>query len=422
MRRHPVGTAALVVLALLILGAGITYFATNRGRDLLPTLEKLSFNVSGVNRETLQARMHVAVRNHTPLTLHIDSVSYQAGLNGRQVAQGHKSSPLVLRGNAISQLDLPLTLNLPQLKQKAETLQQDCVTVQMHTVLYATLPVLGPQRIPVDVHKRVYIPKLPTLEHPTLNISNVSREKIQAQLRVGVRNYASLTLRIDSMRYETRLDGTRLAQGHKSNPLVVKANATSQLVLPLAVDLPAVKHEIKTAQQDCVTVQVHTVLYAKLPGMGPQRIPLDVKTRVYIPKLPKIEVAGVNVTHLGLKSGEAVVNLRVINYEPIPFTLKQVSYRFQIENGLDVQGQETKNVTFHRRGNEIMPIHVHFQPKALPKTLFKTLFEAKKTDYKLTGTATVAAGSAGAKDATIQFNNSGTLKELKDMAKAGKKK
>jgi len=262
---------------------------------------------------------------------------------------------------------------------------------------------------------------LPTLEQPTLNIRHITREKIDAQFAVRLHNHAPLDLKIDSLRYETRVDGRRLAQGHKANPLVLKGNQTNALTLPLTLSLPTLKHELKTAQRDCVTVQLHTVLFVDLPGLGPKEIPVDVRKRVYIPKLPRIEVADVDVTKLGLRKGEAVVKLRVTNFESIPFTVKQVNYRFQIEDDLDVKGQETKDITFKKKGAEIMPIRVSFQPKSMPKVLFKTLFKAKKTDYKLTGSATVAAGPASAQDATMQFNSTGTVKDLKELVKAAKK-
>jgi LEA14-like dessication related protein len=234
-------------------------------------------------------------------------------------------------------------------------------------------------------------------------------------------NHTPIDLKIDSLTYVTRVEGNRLAQGHKARPLVVKGNAVNDLTLPITLNLPQVKQELKSAQRDCVTVQMHTVLYANLPGVGPKEIPVDVRKRVYIPKLPKIEVADVDIDNLGLKKGEATVKLRVTNYESIPFTVKQVNYRFQIEDDLDVKGQETKDIVFRKKGVEIMPIHVRFQPKSMPKVLFKTLFKAKKTDYKLTGSATVAVGDAGAKDATMHFNSSGTVKDLKELAKAAKK-
>jgi LEA14-like dessication related protein len=262
---------------------------------------------------------------------------------------------------------------------------------------------------------------LPTLEQPTLNISNITREKIQGQFAVKLHNHTPIDLKIDSLSYVTRVEGTRIAQGHKERPLVVKGNAVNDLTLPITLNLPQVKQELKSAQRDCVTVQMHTVLYANLPGVGPKEIPVDVRKRVYIPKLPKIEVADVDIDNLGLKKGEATVKLRVTNYESIPFTVKQVNYRFQIEDDLDVKGQETKDIVFRKKGVEIMPIHVRFQPKSMPKVLFKTLFKAKKTDYKLTGSATVAVGDAGAKDATMHFNSSGTVKDLKELAKAAKK-
>ena len=263
---------------------------------------------------------------------------------------------------------------------------------------------------------------LPTLEQPTLDISNITRERIKGQFIVRLRNHAPIDLHIDSVRYEARVDGKQLAHGHQASALLVKGNATSSLELPLVLHLPQISQLAKTAQRDCVTVQLHSLLYADLPGVGPKQIPVDVRKRVYIPKLPKIEVANVDITRLGLKKGEAIVTLRVINYEPIPFTVKQVDYHFRVANDLDVKGRETKRITFKQKGTELMPIHVAFQPKSLPKVLFKTIFKPKKTDYQLTGSVIVAAGPASARDATMQFNSNGTVKDLKELAKGDKKK
>lgn len=127
-----------------------------------------------------------------------------------------------------------------------------------------------------------------------------------------------------------------------------------------------------------------------------------------------------DMTHLSLKKGTAVVTLRVTNYETIPFTVKQVNYRFQIVDDLDVKGQETKNVTFKKKGTELMPIPVSFQPKKMPKVLFKSIFKSKKTAYKLTGSATVAAGPFSARDATMQLSSSGTVRKLKELMKGAK--
>lgn len=134
-RRHPVVTTLLGLFGLLLVAGGVGYFATNRGRDLLPTLEKPTFNVQNVTREKLKAEMKVGLRNHTPLTLRIDSLRYETYLDNARLAQGRKDRPTVVRGNATSQIELPLTLNLPQVIGKLKTAQQDCATVRMRTVL-----------------------------------------------------------------------------------------------------------------------------------------------------------------------------------------------------------------------------------------------------------------------------------------------
>lgn len=259
---------------------------------------------------------------------------------------------------------------------------------------------------------------LPTLENTTLSITNITPDSLKAQVKMDVHNNMPITLRIDSLRYETHVDGTMLTRGAKNEPLVLHGDSLSHLQLPVAMDLSKVKDKVKTAQQDCVDVELRMELYTKLPVAGTKKIPVTLTKRVYVPKLPKVEIADVDVTDLGLKNGEAIVRFNITNYNPFPVTIKQVKYRFRIGgDDMDVQGTETKDVTFRKRGTEVMPVHIRFQPKALPKVAYKTLFKAKKTPYELTGSVVVAAGKHNPKDMTMKFNSTGSLKDLKDIPK-----
>ncbi|MBX0291599.1 hypothetical protein K3G63_14205 [Hymenobacter sp. HSC-4F20] len=260
---------------------------------------------------------------------------------------------------------------------------------------------------------------LPTLENTSLAVNNITASRLQAQMKADLRNHMPVTLQVDSLSYQTRVDGKLLAEGRKDKPLVLRGNNVSHLQLPMSVDLSTVKNTLKNSQQDCVDVQMTMNLYTRLPVAGPQKIPVEITKRVYLPKLPKIEVADVDIKDLGLKNGEAVVNLRVTNYNPFPVTVRRVTYNFRISDDMQVQGVEEKDVSFRKKGTELMPIHVKFEPKGLPKVAFKTLFKAKKTDYKLDGSAVVAAGEHNPKDMTMRFNSSGTLQDLKDIPKKG---
>lgn len=259
---------------------------------------------------------------------------------------------------------------------------------------------------------------LPTLENTTLAINNITPDSVKAQVKMDVHNNMPITLRIDSLRYRTRVDGTLLTEGVKASPMVLRGDSLSHLTLPVAMDLSKVKDQLKTSQQDCVDVQLAMDLYTKLPIAGTKKIPVELTKRVYIPKLPKVELADVDVTDLGLKNGEAIVRFNITNYNPFPVTIKQVNYRFRIGgDDMDLRGTETKDVTFRKRGTEVMPVHIQFQPKTLPKVAYKTLFRAKKTDYNLTGTVVIAAGNHNPKDMTMKFASTGSLKDLKNIPK-----
>jgi LEA14-like dessication related protein len=260
---------------------------------------------------------------------------------------------------------------------------------------------------------------LPTLENVSMNIGNITADSVKAQMQVDLRNHAPMALRIDSFSYVTRVDGEPMARGAKDKPTVVKKGGTSHLTVPVNVDLSELKKKVKTSQRDCVDVDMEMTMYTRLPVVGSEKIPVHVSKRIYVPKLPKIEVADVDITDLGLKNGEAIVRLKVTNYNPFPVTIRSVNYTFSVSDDTEVKGTETKDVTFRTRGSEIMPIHVRFEPKAMPKLAFKSLFKAKKTPYKLKGAVVVAAGKGQPKDMTMRFNSEGSLQELKNIPKKG---
>jgi len=258
---------------------------------------------------------------------------------------------------------------------------------------------------------------LPTIENVSMHTGNITPDSLKAQMRVQLQNHVPLTLTVDSFRYVTYLDSTAMSRGAKDEPTTVKGRGTSTVEMPINMDLSKAAQKVKASQRDCVTVTMTMDLYTHLPLLGTKRIPVRVDKRVYLPKLPKIEVADVDITHLGLKDGEATIQLRVTNYNPFAFTIKRVAYDFRISDDMQVKGVETKDVTFRKRGTQLMPIKVHFQPKSTPKVAFKALFRAKKTPYNLTGTVTVNAGKEHPKDSEIQFRSTGTLKDLKNIAK-----
>jgi LEA14-like dessication related protein len=259
---------------------------------------------------------------------------------------------------------------------------------------------------------------MPTLANASMQIGNITPDSVKATMAVELRNNVPLTMRVDSFSYVTRLDGELLARGDKSEPTVVKSKGMSKLEVPVNVDLSKVADKVKEVQQDCVDVQMTMILYTHLPIVGQERIPVTVSKKVYVPKLPKVEVAGVDITDMGLNEGEAVVRLRIINYNPFPLTVKRISYRFRVGgDDLDVRGVDDKSVTFRKKGTEILPIRVKFQPKKMPKVAFKTLFRAKQTEYKLDGKAVVSAGEENPKDLDLNFSSTGTLKELKNIPK-----
>jgi LEA14-like dessication related protein len=263
----------------------------------------------------------------------------------------------------------------------------------------------------------------PDLQKMTTTVKSITKDSLKMDVAMTVRNSLPITLRIDSMAYKVALEGDTLIQGAQHEPTQVKGSSTGEFKMPMNLNVKNYLDKLKKSQRDSVDVYMLATMYSQFPVVGSRPVPIEVNKKIYIPKLPKIEVEKVRVANLNLKGGQLVTTLKITNYESFPFTIQSFAYRFRLSDDIDVKGRETENIEFKKTGVETIDVPVDLKLDEIGEAAFKMLFKSKTTPYRMDGTMQISSDQNFVGNMEMAFNSEGTIGEMKDLLKqaSGKK-
>ena len=257
----------------------------------------------------------------------------------------------------------------------------------------------------------------PELLNVNLNVKEITPDSLKAQVGIRLRNGLPVALRVDSFQYQMKVEGEPLARGSKRDPSEVKARSEGQIDLPLNVNLGEIAEKVRTLQRDSARVAVQMTLFAHFPLVGTQRIPVEMEKAVYIPKLPKFEIAGVKLEKLGLKESKVLVRLKVTNYNSFPFTIRRFTYNFRLSDNLETKGTENEDITFEKVGTETITIPVTMKFDQVGELIFKSLFKSEETPYRMDAKVHITSDQKFIQNIDMDINSKGNLRDLKEAIK-----
>jgi LEA14-like dessication related protein len=241
---------------------------------------------------------------------------------------------------------------------------------------------------------------------------------MKGKLIMRVKNSLPFTIDIDSLQYKVTIDGDTVTKGYDDNGIRIEANSNDEVTVPIKTNIRSFYKKVEQLESDSANVGVHAVLYNSFPVVGSRAIPVNFTKKVYIPKLPKVEVEGVDLSNLGLKGGKLQVKVKVTNYSSMPYTINGFTYRFKMSDNIDMKGTSQEKFNFRKKGTEIINIPVDIDLNQIGEADIKILFKSDDTPYNFSGNMHIVTEQAGLGTFDMAFQSSGTIKQLKEGIKA----
>lgn len=112
------------------------------------------------------------------------------------------------------------------------------------------------------------------------------------------------------------------------------------------------------------------------------------------------------------------MTVNVENPNAFPIKMKEGKYKFTIDNDENVmEGVMEKVVNIPAHGTAPVSMHTDMKTMKIPKLGWKMLFDKKDTHFKLNFSSKLMSDNGMLDNSKMAFNMSGTLDELKNIAK-----
>jgi LEA14-like dessication related protein len=262
---------------------------------------------------------------------------------------------------------------------------------------------------------------MPDLQSTKTVIDEITADSLKGKLIMRVKNNLPFTIDIDRLQYKVTIDGDTVTKGNDTNGIRIEANSNDEVTVPIKTNIRSFYKKVEQLESDSADVGVHAVLYNRFPVVGSKAIPVNFTKRVYIPKLPKVEVEGVDLSNVGLKGGKLQVKIKVTNYSSMPYSINGFTYRFKMSDNIDMKGTSKETFNFRKKGSETITVPVDMDLNQVGEAAMKILFKSDDTPYTFSGNMHIVTDNANLGKFDMAFQSSGSIKELKEGVKAAAK-
>jgi LEA14-like dessication related protein len=220
-----------------------------------------------------------------------------------------------------------------------------------------------------------------------------------------VYNPNPLGLRLSQVTYNLALNRHPLASGKLTEGIALPARGSAPLTIPLRLDF----EDLLAAVGDMGN---GPKLPYRLNGdifVGPLAIPYDVKGDLELPRLPKVELAGVEIRELSLSGARLACRVRLTNRNAIPLDLGRLAYRLQLGE-IQVAGGETAPLApLAASGSDILSLDTRIRFREVGMGLLK-LLQGAAAAYTLSGSFSQPLPGGGHHQTPFSFSGEAPLK------------
>lgn len=271
-----------------------------------------------------------------------------------------------------------------------------------------------PEEKLAEAGKKMVMPDIKTMK---FLIKEITADSLRGQLSININNRLPMTIDVDSLNYKITLEGDTVVQGTSREGIRIEANSNDAISVPVHTNIKNFTKKVEQLERDSAKVSVHAVLYNSFPVVGKKEIPLNFSKTVFIPKLPKMEVQDIKIANLTLQGGKLLVNLKVTNYNPFPYTINGFDYRFRMSDNIQMEGSSEEKFNFTKTGTQVITVPVDLKFNELGETAIDLLFKSKEKMYNMNIVFHVTSTKPYMETFDYAYASTGNLHELKNAVK-----
>ncbi|WP_420149913.1 LEA type 2 family protein [Spirosoma sp.] len=236
---------ALVLLLIGFAGAYIWYRNTTDKRTatggphddtLKPRLELSRMNINDISDDAINMTMELLIDNPLPVGFKAHQMDYTVFIANTPVIKDTYKKTIELKAGDSTLLALPVKVMAKTLTQVLKTLERkgiDSTTYKVQSTFALDVPILGEKTFAVTIDRRLPTFYIPQIKIEDIDFGPLGLKRTDVATKVNVVNKNKFSFNIADARYTVAIDGKQIADGHQSDPISIKAQATTPVIFPV---------------------------------------------------------------------------------------------------------------------------------------------------------------------------------------------
>ena len=243
---------------------------------------------------------------------------------------------------------------------------------------------------------------LANIQKPTLTYSNMSVQSInfnEAELlfNFDVNNPNPLGITASGYSYDFLVNNNSFLSGNQDKDVKIGSGSKSVLQVPVKIQYSELLNSFRSLPgNDEFKYGLNTEFVFDIPGLGQQRLPSNITGSLPLPKIPRIEFSGFDVSIKSPNRADLELKISIDNPNRFPILLNSASYVLNV-NGkewLNTTYTEAVRVTADDRSEIVIPVQLN--AVQMGSVLFDLMRGRDyELDYSLQGNMNVGAEIEG---------------------------
>lgn len=237
MLNHAKPWLGVVLIASLLMAGGCA-FMSDLASPKKPEVSVVGQRLVAVNFNQVALEIDLAVNNPNHFSVPMGALDYQVKVQGYSLLQGQQPQGVYLQRQTETLVTLPLTIEFSEVASLlGGVLTSNQLNYQVLGGLSFDIPLLGKQRIPVQVAGDFPVPQLPRVQLAGLRADDLSFSSARLILDLELSNPNIFSLQLAEFDYGLYLKNQKVVGGALTPGLELAAEKSMRVAIPFSIRL-----------------------------------------------------------------------------------------------------------------------------------------------------------------------------------------
>lgn len=250
----------------------------------------------------------------------------------------------------------------------------------------------------------------PVVTVDDVQITGLTFNDISLKFDIAIDNPNQLSVKLAGFDYDFLLNNQSFIQGQQTDELLIEAKSKSSVELPVQLlfnDIYTKYQNLK--DRDSTDYQLKIGLVFDLPVLGQTKIPVSLKGKFPLIKLPTLAIESLQLTNLNLINANLLLNIRLDNPNSINLLLNRMNYNFTV-NGVEwITGSNESPQAIEGNTKSTIGIPIRLNFFQIGKTVYDLVSGTMAVSYNLKGSLNFGSRVGLIQNQNVTFNQSGTM-------------